>query len=313
MLSWRAAGGLAAASVLAVLGLPGMAVADGSGGVDCPPLVVDCSVHAGGPGHPGGGQPPSNGGGNGPTSGGAPVCTVDDVQVPCQRNDVGWFNPADHCYWKALDPQPGPDDPLWKIAFGAPADGQPGKGALYNVTCTGKGTELQSGTTYSASPPPGYGGIADPAALAQQMVTQMGLLGADIGTAPKKGSTSLVGLPVWLWNTVSTSTWGPKTANASAGGVTVTATAHVDRIIWSTGDGTSVTCNGPGVKYDPTFGTQQPACGYTYTKPGQYTITATSKWVVDWTATTGQRGQIPVDRTATTTVDIAEAQAVNNQ
>lgn len=146
------------------------------------------------------------------------------------------------------------------------------------------------------------------------MVTQMGLLGADIGTAPRQGgSASLVGLPVWLWNTVSDKTWGPTSATASAGGVTVTATAHVDRIIWATGDGTSVTCTGPGVKYDPSFGTQQPGCGHTYTQPGTYAITATSKWLVDWSATTGQHGEIPVDRTATATVKIAEAQAINTQ
>ncbi|GAB2711568.1 ATP/GTP-binding protein [Kitasatospora kifunensis] len=234
--------------------------------------------------------------------------------VPCQRDDIGWFNPNDRCYWQAANPQPAADDPLWKIAMGAPSDASPSTGALYNVTCLAKGAELQGGTTFSATPPPGYGGTADPGVVAQNMVSSMGLLGADIGTAPRQGgSASLVGLPVWLWNNTSDSTWGPKTATASAPGVTVTATAHVDRIIWSTGDGTSVTCTGPGVKYDPSFGTQQPGCGHTYTQPGTYTITATSKWLVSWTATTGQQGQIPVDRTATATVKIAEAQAVNTQ
>ncbi|WP_280694712.1 ATP/GTP-binding protein [Kitasatospora sp. GAS204B] len=236
-----------------------------------------------------------------------------DQQVPCSDPRWGWYNPADGCYWALITPQPADTDPVWVYATGAPATHKPGDGQLYNVSCPWPGMELMGGTTFSATPPPGFGGAVDPAALASQMTTQMGLLGADIGTAPRKGGTSLVGLPVWLWNNVSDSTWGPKTASANAPGITVTATAHVDRIIWSTGDGASVTCTGPGVKYAPAFGTQQPDCGHTYTQPGTYTITATSKWIVSWTATTGQSGQIPVDRVSTATVQIAEAQAVNTQ
>lgn len=225
---------------------------------------------------------------------------------------MGWFNASDQCYWTLITPQPPDSDPSWGYAVGAPVTHKPGDGALYNVSCPFPGQELMGGTTFSATPPPGFGGTVDPATLAQQMVTQMGLLGAEIGTAPKAGGKSLVGLPVWLWNTVSDSTWGPKTASANAPGITVTATAHVDRIIWTTGDGSSVTCTGPGVKYDPSFGTQAPDCGHTYSQPGQYAITATSKWIVAWTATTGQSGQILVDRASNATVAIAEAQAVNN-
>ncbi|WP_159401121.1 ATP/GTP-binding protein [Streptomyces sp. NRRL B-24484] len=241
------------------------------------------------------------------------MCRIDDHEVPCHRDDLGWFNPSDRCYWKAFAPQPPASDPGWSIAIGGGAGASPDKGALYDVACLAKGAELQGGTYYRTTPPPGYGGMVDPAVIAQNMVSRMGLTGADIGTAPKQGGTSLVGLPVWLWNNTSATTWGPNSASASAGGVTVTATARVDRIIWSTGDGTSVTCKSPGKPYQPSYGTSAPDCGHTYTRPGHFQITATSKWVVDWTATTGQGGQILVDRTSNADVSIAEAQALNNR
>ncbi|MQS17534.1 ATP/GTP-binding protein [Streptomyces kaniharaensis] len=300
-------------ALAAVLGQSPLAWAgDGDGGTDCPPGVFNCDLHA-----TGGGKKDSNGGGGKPTgddggsTGGGAKCLIDGKEVACFVDKYGWYNPSDSCYWKVFDPQPPPDSERWKIAAGIPAGWKPGQGALYNRTCLAKGAELMSGDIYSAAPPPGMGGMVDPAQLAQQAVESMRLLGADVGIAPKPGSKTLVGLPVWFWTNVSDTTWGPKSASVSAGGVTVTATAHVDRIIWTTGDGGSETCRTPGKAYLPEYGTQQPECGHTYTKAGQYAINATSKWVVDWTATTGQTGRITTDRQAAASVAIAEAQALN--
>ncbi|MEU6972116.1 ATP-binding protein [Kitasatospora aureofaciens] len=309
----RVAMAAAVLSAAATLLVPACARADG--GVDCPPNVLDCDLHAGGGGNGGAGKPGGGAGGDsgGSSSGGGAKCLIDGAEAPCFVDKYGWYNPADSCYWKAYDPQPPPDSDSWKLATGLPADWKPGQGALYNRTCLAKGAELMSGAMYSATPPPGMGGMVDPAQLAQQAVDNMKLLGADIGIAPKPGAKTLVGLPVWLWTTVSDTTWGPKSASVSAGGVTVTATAHVDRIIWTTGDGATETCRTPGKPYLPEYGTQQPDCGHTYTKAGQYAINATSKWVVDWTASTGQTGRITTDRQAATSVAIAEAQALNTQ
>ncbi len=310
MLTARRAAAVVLTSV-ALLALPGQARA--GGGAECPPNFPDCIIDAGGGGTaPGGTKPPGGGGeGGGGDSGGGAKCILDGAEVPCSRPGLGWFNPSDSCYWAPMDPQPPADSPSWSYAAGIPADWKPGQGALYNVTCTGKGAELMGGTTYSAAPPPGQGGTVDPAVLAQQAIKNMRLVGADIGIAPKQGAISLVGLPVWLWNNTSPTTWGPTSDSVSAGGITVTATAHVDRIIWTTGDGGSVTCKGAGKAYLPAYGTQQPECGHTYSQPGEYAINATSKWVVDWTASNGQAGRITTDRTAATTVALAEAQALN--
>ncbi|MFD0261006.1 hypothetical protein ACFVH7_22415 [Kitasatospora indigofera] len=307
----QAVGPLASAIVLLLWAAP---LAHAGGGAECPPNLPDCQIDAGGGGKPPGGKPP---GGDGDTgggdSGGGAKCIIDDAEVPCHRPGLGWFNPADRCYWALLEPQPPADDPAWTIATHLPADWKPGQGALYNTTCTAKGAELMGGTAYSATPPPGQGGMVDPAVLAQQAIKNMRLTGADIGIAPKQGGQSLVGLPVWLWNNPTATTWGPKVESVSAGGVTVTATAHVDRIIWTTGDGDSVTCKGPGKAYLPEYGTQKPECGHIYSRAGQYAINATSKWVVDWTASTGQNGRISTDRASATNVSLAEAQALNTQ
>ncbi|MEZ0092485.1 ATP/GTP-binding protein [Streptacidiphilus sp. EB129] len=212
-----------------------------------------------------------------------------------------------------MDPQPPADSTWWQ-------GHKPGDGAVYSETCpliSGAGLPGGSGKWFQ-NPPPGYGGTVDVAALAQQAVKNMALVGPAIGIAPKPGGKSLVGLPVWLWDNVAPTTWGPNTAQAAAGGVTVTATGSVTQIVWNMGDGSTVTCTTPGVAYQQYFGAQTPACGHVYTvgsgkQPGgAYAITATATWVVNWTATTGQTGQITVTRQSQSSAIIGELQVLNS-
>ncbi|GJF25027.1 hypothetical protein SHO565_55910 [Streptomyces sp. HO565] len=51
---------------------------------------------------------------------------------------------------------------------------------------------------------------------------------------------------MWLWGRQGETTYGPASATASAGAATVTATATVTSIRWTMGDGSTVTCTGPG-------------------------------------------------------------------
>ncbi|MBV9022528.1 MAG: hypothetical protein JO362_01695 [Streptomycetaceae bacterium] len=296
--------------------------ADGGSGVTCPPNVPNCTISVGGGGSSGDGGGGSTGGGA--SSGNSSTCTMHPVvsssetkTVPCYRSDLGWFNPSDECYWQLLNPQPKPGDPLL-IGSNTPSNWQPGNGAIYNVTCTANGAQLAGGTRWSKNPPPGYGGGPDPAVLAQQVVKQMGLRGADVGIAPKPGSTGLVGLPVWLWDRTSPTTWGPVSASASAAGITVTATAKVTQIVWSMGDGSSVTCSTAGTPYQASYGNRpSPDCGHIYqqTSAGQsggvFPLQAVSTWSVAWTATTGQTGTITTIRTSNSQVAIGQLQVLN--
>ncbi|WP_157596640.1 ATP/GTP-binding protein [Streptacidiphilus rugosus] len=225
----------------------------------------------------------------------------------------GWFDGEDGCYYQLMSPQPPAGTAYW-------AGHQPGDGAIYSENCpliAGSGLPGGAGRWFQ-NPPPGYGGGVDVQALAQQAVSKMALVGPAVGIAPPPGTKGVVGLPVWLWDNVSPTTWGPNTAAASAGGVTVTATGSATQIVWTMGDGATVTCDNPGVAYQASFGAQVPVCGHIYTATsdkepgGKYTITATSTWVVDWTATTGQTGQITVTRQSNSAVEIGELRTVNN-
>ncbi len=87
----------------------------------------------------------------------------------------------------------------------------------------------------------------------------------------------------------------------------------------SRGDGTNLTCAGPGTAFpagtDPKRAS--PDCGYTYRgssagQPDQaYPVTATVHWTVTWSGA-GQAGVFP-DMTTTfaTAFRVAESQAVN--
>ena len=120
----------------------------------------------------------------------------------------------------------------------------------------------------------------------------MDLKAVRIGIAPKPDDDSIgiVGMPVWMWaRQPDAETVGPATATASAGGITVTATASLLKVTWSMGDGAKVVCTTAGTPYKPEFGMQSsPDCGHTYqtSSAGQegdrFTVTATSSWVVSW-------------------------------
>ncbi|MEU9072069.1 ATP/GTP-binding protein [Streptomyces sp. NPDC048306] len=160
----------------------------------------------------------------------------------------------------------------------------------------------------------------DPAVVAQMALDKMTLAPPAIDINPKPGGKGLVGMPVWMAVDQSPTTYGPNSATATAGGVTVTATAKVQSIVWSMGDGTSVTCNGPGTVYQKSFGMKQsPDCGHVYRQTsseqpgGTFKVSATATWAVDWQVAGGggQSGQLTEVRDAAVAVTIVESQAVN--
>ncbi|MFI0242578.1 ATP/GTP-binding protein [Streptomyces sp. NPDC016845] len=158
----------------------------------------------------------------------------------------------------------------------------------------------------------------DPAVVAAQAVDKMKLVGPQVAS-PRANAKYTVGVPVWMWVTPSASTFGPNSATASAGGVTVTAKAKVSKIVWIMGDGESVTCNGPGTPFKNTRnGTESPDCGHTYQQPStqkrgtKFRATATAYWDVTWQANTGEEGQIPTTRQTTVLLTVGELQSVGS-
>ncbi|MFF8810382.1 hypothetical protein [Streptomyces omiyaensis] len=102
-------------------------------------------------------------------------------------------------------------------------------------------------------------------------------------------------------------------ASASAGTVTVTATARVTSVRWDMGDGTTITCAGPGTPYTADRGkTMSPDCGHLYTRAADYKGTATSTWTIDWEAPAlGDAGTLTETRQTPFTVHAVEVQVLN--
>lgn len=255
-------------------------------------IWVEVLGSPGQPGEPGDDQPADTGSGQ--------ACYWDPTKqgltgppagpVPCISGSGYWSNNY-NCYLQLADPQPPASDPNWQ-------GNKPGDGAIYQCFQPQTGIII---FIWSQDPPPGSGAGPTPRDVAQIAIDQLNLQAISIGIVPEPGpdSIGLVGMPVWMWaSNPSASTFGPATASASAGGITVTATARVHQITWDMGDGDQVVCRTVGTSYQPSYGKKEsPDCGHTYEQSsggelsGTFTVSATSDWIVTWEGA-GQAGTI---------------------
>jgi hypothetical protein len=248
------------------------------------------------------------------------VCADDDSSSPGSpgapasagttgRSKGGSAEPK--CTYTKLVPQP-PADNL------AMQDGKRrgGKGAVYQVLCPDTG---RVGVTWIPDGAAPAAPAVDPETLARRAVDAMRLDGPDIAS-PRAAGRYTVGVPMWLWVRQSPTVYGPATATASAGAMTVSATARVASIRWEMGDGTTVTCTGPGTPYQKSAGmSDSPDCGHRYTRaasdqPDQrFPLTATSTWTVTWQVTGGgaDEGEFTETRSTTVGVHVGEVQVLN--
>lgn len=240
------------------------------------------------------------------------TCFSGDLEVPC-TSVLGRWNGS--CYVQRADPQPSKDDPVWDghrddeggvIMQCRPDLCLPQRAVrLPDVDCVGRGL-------YWA---PSEADAPDPLALAERAVARMDFSAIDIGIVPHDDPDhiGLIGLPVWMWvENPNTSTTGPLTESVSAGGLTVTVEATMDRIDWDMGDGTTITCTGPGTPYEDSFGKKEsPDCGHRYETQGDpHTVTATSYWSIQWQSG-GEAGSLPIQElTATTDIRVGELQVL---
>lgn len=301
-----------AAAALLILGGATAASADGwgEGGADC--SGPDCWVWGGEGGESGGGGGSSGGGGDAISIGftpGTPRCwsAARQDEVPCSVSylDDNYWSNGRQCYVTlatAMNQDPtnrpggGSADGAWYVCY---------------VLTGATGTDtMASGIFWSNTPPAGITSYS-PAQAARIIISRFQLRGIEIGRTPVGGDKTYIGLPVWLWaNNPQPLNYGPYTETVTIGGQTITATAQVSSVHWNMGDGTRFSC-GAGTPYQDAYGiSPSPTCDHTYTRTGDYTITAESHWIVMWSGG-GASGQISVITSSTAPLEIGELQSVN--
>jgi hypothetical protein len=150
--------------------------------------------------------------------------------------------------------------------------------------------------------------------IAREVYAEVPLASPEPHTSPPAGSPQLVGLPTWLW--LDGSSWATFDASASVAGVTVTVVATPVSARWDMGDGTTVTCTGPGTAWTGDTSARTD-CSHTYRyvsddQPGgRYQASVTLTWSVTWSASTGESGTLPAaSRTSGFDLDVRQRQAV---
>ncbi|NNG35554.1 hypothetical protein [Nakamurella aerolata] len=181
-------------------------------------------------------------------------------------------------------------------------------------------------------PPP------DPRVLAYQLFKdlQQQVPQQQIRIGPMKWDEIIVKVPQWL----SGNDPGAQTASLTFRGVSVTMTTRLESVDWTMGepkgdpdrgatDPATVSCDGPGEPAPPIATlpedakTWAPPCGYTFRwrsipertgGSGTWPVRALVHWNAHWEANTGDRGDIPLQRTAQTAVKTWElrVQLVND-
>jgi hypothetical protein len=183
------------------------------------------------------------------------------------------------------------------------------------LTCPGGMTNPLPFTWIVTGPAPVAANVGLLALLAK---SELALATPTIQTAPPSGQTQLVGVPTWLW--INAGPWQSMTTTATAGAVVVTATAVPAKVVWNMGDGTQVTCNGPGVVYNPSAPNATTDCSHTWAQSssgqpdGVFQMTATVYWQVAWTAAGAPGGGtfgLVAGPTSTQQVRVTESQAIN--
>lgn len=232
-------------------------------------------------------------------------CKVSDVPDPVlskkKRGAVDY--PACSSIPGAKKSKPKDDEPA--MPGGPPAE------SWVKITCRTSSGGLDSVWARSSGTGDAPGTVS-PAVIAQSALAQLNLRGIEIGMVPDdcRGCRGAVGLPIWLWvDRPSRTTWGP--ASITAGGISLT--AEVQKVVWSFGNGDSVSC-AKGTVYRNSNGVEDsPTCGYRYPKQGTYTVTATSYWTAQWSGY-GQSGTINLTLESTRdNVRIGEIQVLVTQ
>ncbi|MDF5759044.1 hypothetical protein [Spongiactinospora sp. TRM90649] len=153
---------------------------------------------------------------------------------------------------------------------------------------------------------------ASPEKLARRAYKLIPITPPSVLTAPPRGRDGVVGLPHWFWLTGGQ--WAAKSKRVHAGGVWAEATATPQRMTITTGDGRTLTCDGPGITYTDALPTdrQRSSCSHRYQRPADtYQVTVSVTWSGTWHGSRGTSGTLPpITRSSTFPVRVVEAQAL---
>ncbi len=114
-----------------------------------------------------------------------------------------------------------------------------------------------------------------------------------------------------MWLAVEEASYDPITARAGAVWITVTPT--IGRTTFEFGNGDDVVCEGFGVPIVDLETIDEGPCGYTYTEPGNYTLTITSVWELPYTSSNGPGSIAPLERTIEVPYEVIEIQTVGTK
>lgn len=162
------------------------------------------------------------------------------------------------------------------------------------------------------------GGLADPYQLALDAVASVGISPPTIHTSPSESGRLYVQVPTWLW--LEGSWWQPYEATAHAGRVWSTVRATPVATTWNLGDGSSVSCRGPGTPWQPGLTEDASTCTHTYrtssaSRPGgTFALEATVTFEVAWTSNASSGGTLQaITRTSSIEVEVSEIQAIGTR
>jgi hypothetical protein len=157
------------------------------------------------------------------------------------------------------------------------------------------------------------GGLVDPRQLALDALASARIPSPPIRTSPADGAL-IVQVPTWLW--LDGGWWRGYDATAGAGRVRSTVTARPVSVTWTTGDGATVKCQGPGTAWRRGT-TAEPTCSHVYrtsstsSPSGRFDLQATVALEVSWVSNVGDGGALTaITRTSTVSVEVGEIQAI---
>jgi hypothetical protein len=170
-----------------------------------------------------------------------------------------------------------------------------------------------------AAATPAVAPVIDVMTIVRQVYAEVPLALPVPHTSPPVDADQLVGFPIWMW--VDDTVWRSFDASASVAGVTVTVVATPKSLRWDMGDGTVVSCSGPGTVWgagsDGGAGPGRSECSHVYRyvsahqPDGRYHASVTVTWSVAWSASTGESGALPdASRSAAFELNVVERQAV---